>query len=79
MDYGRLVVTSCVLEEQFASIFYPEDRGDMFFRNIVNHLQDYTVSQPRRPQSTFTLQQKPQISYDILHVLPTTYSLIWSP
>jgi hypothetical protein len=30
---------------------YHEDRDNKFFWNTGNHLQDYTVSQPRRPQS----------------------------
>jgi hypothetical protein len=30
--------------------FYPEDGGDSFIRSVGNHLQDYTASQPRRPQ-----------------------------
>jgi hypothetical protein len=28
----------------------PEDGGDKFLRNVGNHLQDYTGSQPRTPQ-----------------------------
>jgi hypothetical protein len=30
-----------------------EDGGDMFLRNICNHLQDLTASKPRRPRSTY--------------------------
>jgi hypothetical protein len=33
----------------------PEDGGDTFSRNVGNHPQDYTASQPRRPQSTYIL------------------------
>jgi hypothetical protein len=35
-----------VSEEHIASI-YPEDEDVMFLRNVGNHLQDCTVSQPR--------------------------------
>jgi hypothetical protein len=33
---------------------FPEDIGKMFLRNAGNHLQDYTASQIRRLQSTFS-------------------------
>jgi hypothetical protein len=29
----------------------PEDGGSLFLQNVGIHLQDYTVCQPRRPQS----------------------------
>jgi hypothetical protein len=31
----------------------PEDGNDSFLQNISNHLQNHTVPQPRKPQSTF--------------------------
>jgi hypothetical protein len=31
---------------------HPEDGGNTFLQNVCNHLQDHTVSQPRRSQST---------------------------
>jgi hypothetical protein len=34
-----------------ATIFKPEDGGSMFLQNVIIRLQDYTMSQPRRPQS----------------------------
>jgi hypothetical protein len=43
-----------VSEEHTASVFYPEDGSDRFLLNFGNHLQDYTTSQPRGPQSTFS-------------------------
>jgi hypothetical protein len=43
--------TSCNLVDGYQ----PEDRCDTFLRNIRNHLQENTASQPRRPQSTFTV------------------------
>jgi hypothetical protein len=33
------------------SSFCPEDGGDRLLRNVDRHLQDYTASKPRRPQS----------------------------
>jgi hypothetical protein len=30
--------------------FCPKDEGDKFLRNFGNHIQEYTVSRPRRPQ-----------------------------
>jgi hypothetical protein len=39
-----------------------EDEGDTLLRNVCNHLQDHTVSQPRRLQSTCSLPCKPQTS-----------------
>jgi hypothetical protein len=30
----------------------PEDRGDTFFRNVGNHLQEHKASQPITPQSS---------------------------
>jgi hypothetical protein len=31
--------------------FIPDDRNDTFFRNVGNHLQEYSPLQPKRPQS----------------------------
>jgi hypothetical protein len=39
-----------------------ENGGSTFFRNVGNHLQDHTAPQPRRSQSTFSSQSRPQIS-----------------
>lgn len=44
-------VDTKILEEHAAPIFYPVDGGSMFLQNFENHLQDYTVIRPRRPQS----------------------------
>jgi hypothetical protein len=39
--------------------YHPED-GDMFLRDVNIHLQNYTVSQSRGPQSEQSLWCKPQ-------------------
>jgi hypothetical protein len=39
-----------------------EDGGDTFLWNVGNHLQDYTVSKPRRPKSTSLMPWELQIS-----------------
>jgi hypothetical protein len=36
---------------------------DRFIRNVGNHIQGYTASLPRRPESTVSPPWKPQISY----------------
>jgi hypothetical protein len=49
------VVTPCSGYQRLGGTYRfhgPEDGGDTFLRNIGNHLQDYTASQPRKPQST---------------------------
>jgi hypothetical protein len=50
------------------SDFNPEDGSDKFYRNVGNNLQDYTASQPRRPQSTIH-QFACTMWIQILHVL----------
>jgi hypothetical protein len=55
-----------VSEEHFASIFrvkvlYPEDRGDMFLRNISNHIEDCTHHNPEDYNPTedlFSVQER---------------------
>jgi hypothetical protein len=44
----------------------PEDEGGMFLQNVDNHLFDHTVSQPRRPRSTFSPPSESQITKTIL-------------
>jgi hypothetical protein len=38
-----------------ASIFYIEDEGSKFFENVDNCIEDYMVSQPRRPDPELSL------------------------
>lgn len=45
--------------------FYQEDEGSMFLWNAGNYLEDYTLSQPRRPRSTFLMPWKLWISDSI--------------
>jgi hypothetical protein len=35
------------------STCYTDDRGDTLIRNVGNNIEDYTLSQARRPKSTF--------------------------
>jgi hypothetical protein len=39
------------LSEHLRYTVQPENGGSVFFRNVIIHLQDYGVSQSRRPQS----------------------------
>jgi hypothetical protein len=45
------VLMSCsLLDVTSVSVYiYHDDGGDTFLRNVHNHLQDYMVSQSRRP------------------------------
>jgi hypothetical protein len=55
------VVTS-VSKERIASIFGVEvDGGSTLLKSVGNHLQDYMVSQPKRPHLTSSLLCKPEI------------------
>jgi hypothetical protein len=52
------VVTPCAVFYMVIKVSedsHPEDGLDTFLRHIGNHLQDYTASQRRRPQSTIAL------------------------
>jgi hypothetical protein len=44
-------------------VWFVEDWGDTFIRNVGNHPQDYTTSQSRRPQSTSSPRCESQILY----------------
>jgi hypothetical protein len=46
-----LAMTTCNVVGRY--LLHPEDGGDIFIRNFVNSLQDYTVSQLLRLHSTF--------------------------
>jgi hypothetical protein len=43
-------------EQDAATIFNPADEAAAGFRNVGCHLQEFTVSQPRIPQSKQELQ-----------------------
>jgi hypothetical protein len=60
---------------------HPEDEGNMFLWNAGNYLQDYTASQPRRPELTFSPSWEPQnlrqfnaSSTNILNYLTSVHS-----
>jgi hypothetical protein len=39
-------VVANVPKKCIASNFYPEDERDTFLRNVSNHLEDYTATEP---------------------------------
>jgi hypothetical protein len=49
----------------FALFFDPEDRGDMFFRNVGLFSTDYAALYPTRQNSSFSLLWEPQILYNL--------------
>jgi hypothetical protein len=63
-------VTPCSLQRKMLPTsslwFCAEDGGRIFLRNIGNHLQNYMVSQPWRPNSEISLPSKLQISCEWL-------------
>jgi hypothetical protein len=40
-----------ITEKPVTYIFWVEDEGGKYLRNVGNHLPDYTAAQPKRPQS----------------------------
>jgi hypothetical protein len=55
------VVTPCGLAggyQRFGGTLNPVDGGDRFLRDVSNHIQNYTASQPRGPQSIPLLGNK---------------------
>jgi hypothetical protein len=55
--------------------FTGKDGSDMFLQNVGSHRQDSTASQPRRPQTTFSLLWKPQLSQS--HSLPLVLAVFY--
>lgn len=60
--HAVLYVTTNISEEHTASTFRIDS---MFLQNAGNHLEDYMVSQPKRPQSELLLLWKPQVPWSI--------------
>jgi hypothetical protein len=67
LQYSLVSVTSiseeCIASNFRAEVFYHENGGGIFLRNVDIYLQIHTASQPRRPTSTSSPQCEPQITF----------------
>jgi uncharacterized phage-associated protein len=64
---GHSVLNMLYKQAYYKDKSYPEDRSDTFLRNVGNHLQVFSVSQPTRPQLESSQPWRPQISEGVFH------------